>query len=138
MSELEARRELVQAWLAKASQDLQAAELLNQDQASFAEVILSHCQQSAEKALKAFLQWSNVRFPKTHDLTLLLDLCVELQADFGELAEPCRELRSLAVDSRYPLEDPEGELLSPNAAMEHAHHVLDCVLWQLPSGATGS
>lgn len=136
MSELQARRELVQAWLGKADQDYRAAERLSEDQASFAEVILFPCQQSAEKNLKAYLQWSNVRFPKTHDLTLLLNLCIDLQPAFEELAEACQELRSLAVDPRYPLEDPKNVSLSPDLAVEHAAHVHDCVVWHLPGEVT--
>ena len=136
MGELEARRELAQAWLDKADQNYRAAEVLNQDQASFAEVILLHCQQAAEKNLKAYLQWSDVRPPKTHDLTLLLELCVELTPAFEELAEACKALRSLAVDPRCPLEDPADILLSPDLPLEHAAHVHDCVLWLLPPEAT--
>jgi HEPN domain-containing protein len=132
MSELEARRELVQAWLDRADQDLHAAELLNQAPASFKEVILFHCQQTAEKALKAYLQWSDVRFPKTHDLTLLLGLCAELAPTFEELAEACQDLRSSAVDPRYPLEDPQEILLDPDVAIEHAHLVRDLVGSSLP------
>jgi HEPN domain-containing protein len=136
MSELQARRELVQAWLDSADRDYRAAEKLSLDQAFFAQVILFHCQQCAEKSLKGYLQWSDIRFPKTHDLTLLLSLCLELATEFGELEQACQDLRSLAVDSRYPMENPETELLEADAAMEHAAHVHDFVMLQLPSAAT--
>lgn len=135
MSELEARRELVQAWLDRADQGLRAAELLNQDPASFKEVILFHCQQTAEKALKAYLQWTDVRFPKTHDLTLLLGLCTELEPAFDTLAAACQDLRSSAVDPRYPLEDSQEVLLDPDVAIEHAHQVRDFVGSALPPAA---
>ncbi|MEN6644487.1 MAG: HEPN domain-containing protein [Armatimonadia bacterium] len=128
MSEPQARRELAQAWLDKATQDLSAAEVLNQDQEAFSEVILFHCQQAAEKALKAFLQWADVRPPRTHDLILLLGLCVDLKPQFEELAEPCQALQALAVDPRYPVEASDADFLPPDEATQHAHHVLDYVI----------
>jgi len=135
MSELEARRELVQAWLGKATQDLSAAEVLNRDQDAFSEVILFHCQQAAEKALKSFLQWSDKRPPRTHDLILLLGLCVDLNPQFEELAESCQALQALAVDPRYPVEASDPDFLPPDEAIQYAHHVLDCVISVLPGEA---
>jgi HEPN domain-containing protein len=34
-----------------------------------------HCQQSAEKALKAFLMYCDIEPPKTHNLSLLCEMC---------------------------------------------------------------
>ncbi len=51
----EAKRELVQGWLLKASDDLGAARLITQNDRSFPGVTIYHCQQAAEKALKGFL-----------------------------------------------------------------------------------
>lgn len=132
MSELEARRELAQAWLGKAKQDLGAAIVLNSDPASFTDLVLFHCQQAAEKALKGHLQWSDLRPPKTHDLILLLGLCIDLLPAFEELAEPCKALTAFGVDPRYPLEGPDGASLSPDEAIRHARHVLDRVVGTLP------
>ncbi|MEI6503558.1 MAG: HEPN domain-containing protein [Armatimonadota bacterium] len=133
MTELEQRRKLVRAWLGRANQDIQAAEVLNQYQASFPDVIFFHCRQAAEKALRAYLQWAGVPPPQTHDIALLLGLCAELQPSLEEAAEACRALRSPAAD---PLEGPEDALLPPDEALEYAHHVLDCVTWTLPYSAT--
>lgn len=132
MSELEQRRQLVRAWLGRANQDIQAAEVLNQYQTSFPDVILFHCQQAADKALKGYLQWSDLRPPKTHDLILLLGLCIDVLPIFEELAEPCKALTAFGVDPRYPLEGPDGASLSPDEAIRHASHVLDRVVGTLP------
>lgn len=136
MSELKARLELVQAWLEKAETDYRAAETLNRDQSSFSHLVLFLCQQSAEKNLKAYLQWSDIRPPKTHDLVFLLNSCLELNPSFAELEEACMGLTGLAVDPRYPLEDTEQVLLSPDAALEYAAHIHDCVIQLLPEEAT--
>jgi HEPN domain-containing protein len=39
------------------------------------EIVCYHCQQSAEKALKAILAYHEETILKTHDLKRLLDLC---------------------------------------------------------------
>ena len=62
----ELRHEEVRAWLDRAGRDLRAARLLNTGGA--AAESLFHCQQAAEKALKAFLTYHNKTFRKTHDL----------------------------------------------------------------------
>lgn len=61
-----------------------------------------HCQQSAEKFLKAFLQEHQVVFERKHDLMPLLALCISLDADFQSLKEYLQELDRYAVAVRYP------------------------------------
>jgi len=51
----EAKRELVQQWLQKALHDLIAARSLGQQKPTVMDVAIYHCQQAAEKAVKAFL-----------------------------------------------------------------------------------
>jgi len=41
------------------------------------EIICFHCQQAVEKALKAVLAYHEADIPKTHDITLLIKLCME-------------------------------------------------------------
>lgn len=53
---------------------MRAAEFLLTESAAFPSVAAFHCQQAAEKYLKAFLTWHGVEFPKTHDIGVLLDL----------------------------------------------------------------
>jgi HEPN domain-containing protein len=53
----------VRAWLRKASQDLRAAEVeWDGDRERLASDIVFHCQQAAEKALKAYLAWHDLPF----------------------------------------------------------------------------
>lgn len=61
------------AWLARARSDLQAAKLLINGNA-YAEALF-HCQQAAEKALKAFLTFHQKPFRKTHVLGELSTVC---------------------------------------------------------------
>ena len=62
----EVRRELVRDWLAKADADLAVAERLLPDGGAHAWAVAFHCQQAAEKFLKAYLSWWQIEFPKTH------------------------------------------------------------------------
>lgn len=51
----EAKKELVKSWLAKAQHDLGSAQLLANNANPYFDTAIYHCQQAAEKALKAFL-----------------------------------------------------------------------------------
>ncbi|MSV31449.1 MAG: HEPN domain-containing protein [Bryobacterales bacterium] len=64
------------AWLAKAFDDLKSARVLAN--AGLEGTALYHCQQSAEKRLKAFLTWHNQPFRKTHNLKELGNLAIGL------------------------------------------------------------
>jgi len=75
---------LAGAWLKKASSDLAAASILIHGEQKHLDVGSYHCQQAAEKAIKAYLTARETLFPKTHSLEQLLDLCAS-PADTVEL-----------------------------------------------------
>ena len=58
--------------------------------------------QCAEKALKGYLVFKQTRINKTHDLELLVKLCIEIEQDFIALKEEVKQLNPYATDSRYP------------------------------------
>ena len=64
---------------ASAQRELRARKSPNYDSACF------HAQQCAEKYLKARLQEAEISFPKTHDLTKLLDLLLPVEPCFENL-----------------------------------------------------
>jgi HEPN domain-containing protein len=61
-----------------------------------------HCQQSAEKYLKAVLQEGGHVVPKTHNLNDLLNLLLSQDATLAPLRRGLRSLTRYAVDFRYP------------------------------------
>jgi len=65
----------VRLWIEKAEHDLLAAKhsMLLADR-GLTDIVCFHCRQCAEKYIKGLLLLLGVRFPKTHDLRLLLDL----------------------------------------------------------------
>ena len=88
-------------WLEKAERDIIAAEKLSE--AGIYDYSLFHSQQAIEKLLKAFLTYHNKPFRKTHDVTLLLKLCISVDESFKELLEAeVDKLYPRAVEVRYP------------------------------------
>lgn len=95
--------ELTREWLDKAETDFDSADLLlHAGEVPLPDTAAFHCQQSAEKFLKAFLQEHQVVFERKHDLMPLLALCISLDADFQSLKEYLQELDRYAVAVRYP------------------------------------
>jgi HEPN domain-containing protein len=83
-----------------------------------------HCQQAAEKALKAFLTLHDVVFPKTHDLTLLLDRCIDLDAGLETLRDEAELLTPFATAFRYPGPTVEPTVEEVDEALAAAEAVL--------------
>ena len=103
----DALRELVAAWLAKATHDLRAAERLvpDDDEGGYEPLFSAaafHLQQAAEKTLKAYLASRSVRFANIHDLSKLLALAGTIEVGFNPLAEAAETLAPFAVEIRYP------------------------------------
>jgi HEPN domain-containing protein len=93
-------------WLAQARYDLQGAEL--NGRAGFGEIACFLAQQSAEKALKAYLYAQGERPVLGHATHLLVQRCAEYDAAFGELMEACRRLDQYYIPTRYPNGIPDG------------------------------
>ncbi len=79
--------ELPSKLLALARRDLRAAEILRDEPAVGDGIVGFHTQQAAEKALKAWLTILGIDFPRTHDLSLLIqqlsDADVEVTSLWG-------------------------------------------------------
>lgn len=120
------RRDLALEWFRIAEMDLASAQYLAGMDAAPYGIVCFHCQQSAEKYLKGFLDWNGRETPKTHDLKHLNDLCAQMNPDFSALEEDCIELVDYAVVTRYPfyLDMREDEMLS---ALVRARKIRDFV-----------
>lgn len=98
------RKRLEEAWewLGFAREDLETSEVLLAADPPRLRQALFHTQQAAEKSLKAFLVAHDVPYPLTHNLTLLMDLCADLDAPLHERILPSVWLTQFAVRFRYP------------------------------------
>ena len=102
--------ELAKVWLAKAQSDLATARLLIKGQERYLDTGSYHCQQAAEKAIKAWLTALEVSFVKTHSLEILLRLCIPSEPGFHRFLSHALELTPLATEFRYP-----GDVFEPSA-----------------------
>lgn len=102
----------VKVWLAKAGNDLRAADVDMAAEPPLIEDALFHCQQAAEKAMKAFLTAHDTPFRKTHDLDELALACERIDSWLKDALTPARDLTVFAWEFRYPGSDdspPEAE-----------------------------
>jgi len=60
-----------------------------------------HAQQITEKCLKAFLAYSQVEFPYTHNLSKLIDVATRIDTAFRSLLPTVAPLTPYAVELRY-------------------------------------
>jgi HEPN domain-containing protein len=89
-----------QRWLRQALHDRDAAHL-NRDH-GFNEHTCFLAQQSAEKALKAFLYGRGQGPVLGHSTTALASDCAAFEAAFAALGTACRRLDQLYIPTRYP------------------------------------
>ena len=89
-------------WVKKAEDDSLAATELARGPERLHDQVCFHCQQSAEKYLKAILEEQGLPIPKTHDLEVLLGNLATLFPALLSLRRGLLILVDYAVDSRYP------------------------------------
>jgi len=86
-----------------AQEDLKSAEVLFKEeifnQACF------HSQQAAEKSLKAFIKTRKRTAPKIHNLSELLNICLEYELSFKNLTDYCRYL-DMRISSIFAAGNP--------------------------------
>jgi len=129
----EVKRDLMRQWVAKAEEDLGAAEILISHTTSYLSAVGFHCQQAVEKYLKALLTFNQIEFPKTHDLGALLDLVAPMDQTFADSLREISLLNSYGVEVRYPSDMPDIEPEDAQKAIELAKKVREAVLQSLPS-----
>ena len=107
----DARDREVSAWLARARQDLRAAEVDLRAEPPLLGDAAFHCQQAVEKALKALLARHSRPFRKTHDIGELAAACLEHEPSLESLLRRSAPLTEYAWRFRYP-----GEIFEPGRA----------------------
>ena len=107
------RNDLIKNWMQVANDDLLVADqLLNSDNI-FPRSICFHCQQSAEKYLKAYLVYFDLDIIKTHDLGTLINNLIEKDKELNTFTKAASTLIPYAVSVRY-----DFELISEEEAKE--------------------
>jgi HEPN domain-containing protein len=125
-------KELTAEWVSKADNDFEVARLARyRAEVPIADAICFHSQQCAEKYLKAFLQEHRIRFPYTHPLIPLLEMCLPLDQGFESLRVDLDRLDGYAVAARYPGVFMTLEMA--DEALEAASRVRDFIQTRLRS-----
>lgn len=97
------------AWLGKALEDLRAAEHDLKAVPPLLHDVVFHCQQAAEKVMKAYLCWHDQSFRKTHNLELLGEACLVIDPSLRSCVDSAVPLTEYAWLYRYPGEQQELE-----------------------------
>ena len=99
---MSAKIEIARQWLDKARNDLLNADNnLKSEKIPF-DTVCFHCQQAAEKLLKAYLAGKGQSYPITHDLFLILQKILPINKDVENLRDVLAILIPYAVEIRYP------------------------------------
>lgn len=132
----DAQREEVKQWLVKSQRDLKVSQLLLSNETYLLDSAAYHCQQAAEKALKGYLAHQKLEAIKTHNLKVLIDLCIPFEASFKSIKESADTLTPYATESRYPGNDSDPERAEVEAAVKTAERIVSFVIELLPDGIT--
>jgi HEPN domain-containing protein len=122
----------VARWIDKAEHDFMAAEhTMELAEEGLTDIVSYHCQQCAEKYLKALLLYRGVAFPRTHDLRLLLDL-IPAGVSLGLSREQVIPLNRYLIEGHYPGDWEPITVEEAQHALEMAQAVRQAALKQLP------
>jgi HEPN domain-containing protein len=122
----------VREWVQGAIEDLREAE---HDLAASPPLVrgaVFHCQQAAEKVLKAFLSMHEEPFRRTHDLDELGAAAAAHDPSLGDVLGRAAELTPYAWRFRYPGTPSVPTMDEAREALRIAREVYEAVLARLP------
>ncbi len=130
----EAKIREIRQWLLKARHDLRSAERLLTCDPPLLDTAVYHCQQTAEKALKAYLTLQDAPFQKVHVLSILVEQCMDFDRSFEDIRNTVDVLTPYAIAFRYPGDVLEPDPADAEEAFKFAALVLDFVVKRMPEG----
>jgi HEPN domain-containing protein len=123
--------DLISEWLDTSRNDYIAAKHLFEDlHPRQVEISAYHSQQSAEKALKAYILFSGNEPPRSHNLDELRSICEQSEAGFAEFHDDCLRLSPYATSTRYPQkteilqEEAESLIAKSKAIYEYVYSLI--------------
>ena len=123
---------VVRGWLSKAANDLRGAHIDLTADPPLIEDALFHCQQAAEKSLKAFLTSHDTPFKKTHDLDELGRACIELDGSLSDNMPSVATLTVFAWEFRYPGDSQVPSMTEVREYLAIANRLYTAILARLP------
>ena len=94
--------EIVKSWFLKAENDLINAGHTMTMETPPCDTVCFHAEQCAEKYLKGFLTYHQIKFPKTHSIESLVGLCKQVDPSIESELEDVEILSSYGVEVSYP------------------------------------
>lgn len=132
MPEQPERLRVAAGWLEKADNDLKnASHTLDLGEDCPTDTVVFHAQQCVEKCLKALLVVDAIDFPRTHNVSVLLDLIPASKRPMLAVAEQER-LTDYATTTRYPGDYEQIPLSEAHQATALAKRVRNDVRERLP------
>ena len=128
----EPKKELIRNWLVKAQHDLASARKLASEPDPYLDTAIFHCQQAAEKAVKAVLVFHDQRHEKTHDIRRLLNLAAGFDRKLTEFLQLAATLTPYSTAFRYPDEKLSPDQHEFRAALEAADKIVEYIFKSLP------
>ena len=123
----------IKQWILKADHDFVSAERLLAGDPPLRDTAVYHCQQAAEKILKAYLTLRDAPFQKVHTLSVLIDQCEKLDQSFQQIRASADILTPYATAFRYPGDLLEPEPADADEALLLAREVIDFVTAKMPA-----
>jgi len=123
----------VREWLEKAALDLRGARIDLEARPPLVEDALFHCQQVAEKALKAFLVWHDAPIRKTHSIEDVGRACCTLDPTLVPFVDEAAPLTEYAWAFRYPGALPSPDVAEAERALDVALGLVRALASRLPS-----
>jgi HEPN domain-containing protein len=133
----ESQQALLRSWVTKSASDLKSARLLGSAEDPPLDTAVYHCQQAAEKMIKAYLVYRGVTPDKTHDVRKLTVQASAFDPTFSELIAIAAVLTPYAWEFRYPddLAETYPTQQEFDVAMRNAEFIYSFVMKLLPTGA---
>lgn len=92
-------------WLDRAGEDIQSAWLLLRDDNCYNSAAF-HCQQTIEKALKAYILIKSDSLVDGHNLTWLCKRAMKYNKHFAQYLDESASLNKCYIETRYPADLP--------------------------------
>lgn len=96
------KNELIIEWQNRAYSNLCLCQKGRFSNEIYFEDLCFNAQQSVEKSLKSVLIFHDIEIPKTHNLSVLLNLLIKKSIEIPESIREAAFLNEYAVESRYP------------------------------------
>lgn len=128
----DAKAQLARSWLTKAQHDLASARILAASNPPLLDTAIYHCQQGAEKAVKAYLVFCEQEVERVHDIEVLIRSAASCAQAFADWVDVGIELTPYAHIYRYPGYATEPSRAQFDRALSVADRLYQFVVSLLP------